>query len=712
MKRWLIFLFITFVARLYSADLDISLHEIINLQDGRYDSDLTTKTRILNSLSSGKTLLSVPDQLLLFGKGSSSAVSRYGGILQTSAGGYFTAIVSSSALKALQGETAIEYLSYGPEVQKLMDKAAPYIYAGQPSNAGYTGNEVVVGIVDTGIDIAHPDFTTENGLSRIISIWDQTVDNKSFRPDGFSYGKEYTKWQIDKGECKEIDTDGHGTHVSGIAAGSGRQSKGLYRGIAPGANIVMVKADRSSMSYIVDGIHYILAKAKSIGKPCVINISLGTHSGSHSETDGINQAIDALVESYGKKGIAIVWAAGNDGENPVHTVNTISSSTNTAVSMNYGGSQFLQADFWFPAGNFDIAVVDPLSNTNISFTNTSNFNVIVNSDVTVSSGNYSGERKISLWIKSSLSGLWQIVFGTNTSPVVIDGYIANYSYQFSANFFYNAVYTGTLDSSACQKDSITVAAVITKTNFINIYNNDLSYDYFYSSLGPQNIYDRALFSSIGPARDGKHKPDITAPGGFVTSTFSKDMISYDSSTKVNDYYFTLAGTSMAAPIVTGMIAQMFEKEPYLTVDDIRNKLIATARTSGNITPVGPGNWDKSYGYGVASFSGFTNNDAGQASLDVTIKNNIINVSQGKDNQLIISFRSNSSQIGKKASVKIFDRNGNLMNEYGPDTVQGIEVKNYVWDGRDRFGRTVQAGLYFAFISVDNTFNRYPVLVVR
>lgn len=117
-------------------------------------------------------------------------------------------------------------------------------------NVPLFGKGVLIAVVDSGIDYAHPDFRNEDGTSRILNLWDQTVTGAP--PAGYHIGTEYTREQINMAlqaqtpqERYEIvpsrDLSGHGTHVAGIAAGNGRAGNGRYTGCAPESELIIVK---------------------------------------------------------------------------------------------------------------------------------------------------------------------------------------------------------------------------------------------------------------------------------------------------------------------------------------------------------------------------------------------------------------------------------------------------------------------------------------
>ena len=186
------------------------------------------------------------------------------------------------------------------------------------SYAGFTGKDVIVGIIDTGIDIKHEDFKNPDGTTRILYIWDQTLDGVP--PSDFTFGAECTKADIDAGSCTHTDFVGHGTQVSGIAAGNGRATgngypANRYMGMAPEAGLIVVNAYEPGAGFftdrIIDAISYIQSRAEALGMPVVINMSLGTQDCPHDGTSLLARAVDA-ASGPGK---IFSISAGNEGNN-------------------------------------------------------------------------------------------------------------------------------------------------------------------------------------------------------------------------------------------------------------------------------------------------------------------------------------------------------------------------------------------------------------
>lgn len=160
-------------------------------------------------------------------------------------------------------------------------------------NLNLTGKGILIGIVDSGVDVSHPDFRNPDGSTRILRYWDQS--GEGIPPEGYLMGNEYTNEEInaylgEKRINQEIpgqDTSGHGTAVLGIAAGNGRASNGRYRGIAYESEIIAVKLgvprDNSfpRTTELIQGVDYLVRQAMKLGRPMVINLSFGNNYGSH-----------------------------------------------------------------------------------------------------------------------------------------------------------------------------------------------------------------------------------------------------------------------------------------------------------------------------------------------------------------------------------------------------------------------------------------------
>lgn len=201
-----------------------------------------------------------------------------------------------------------------------------------------TGRDILFGIVDTGIDYTHPAFKNADNTTRIFSIWDQSIQSGN-PPEGFLYGTEYDSGQINEALASEnpleivpsTDEEGHGTFLTGIAAGS-IDTDGDFTGAAPQAQIVAVKLKQAKQylkefylikedaicyqeNDIMEAVSYLGLVSEKLEKPIVILIGLGTNMGSHDGSSNLDRYLDLIGDTVG---VAVVTAAGNEANRGHH----------------------------------------------------------------------------------------------------------------------------------------------------------------------------------------------------------------------------------------------------------------------------------------------------------------------------------------------------------------------------------------------------------
>ena len=448
-----------------------------------------------------------------------------------------------------------------------------------------TGNGVIIGFVDTGIDVSHPDFTFPNGTTKILYVWDQTTPGRP--PSSFGYGYECNSADIQSGQCPENDTFGHGTHVAGIATSSG-MATGNYTGVAPGASIIFVKSGNDTCdgtgwtfdsSEILDGINYIVTKAKQLGRRVVINLSLGGNIGGHDGSDPMELALDQFVEA----GTPIVVAAGNDGQDNTHiqgrftkygnvTFNIISSQTTTdlAIDIWYSPQDDIGATLTTPTGRSYTVSASTGETTGIYGNVTTlgrssdlgkELYFEVNSGNSLPTSNWRVKLAVSRVVSNGIWDAW-----VDTASCVSPGA------SFLPGSGYNIDQNDTIGIPGTAHDVVTVGAYVTKTSWKGL--NDQVVGSTSSFTG-----EIASFSSRGPTRDGRTKPDVTAPGSVIASARSKAIAGGPSDP--DKFHRILAGTSMAAPHVSGTIALMLQYSPNLQAANIPSIIRETARQDSN-----------------------------------------------------------------------------------------------------------------------------------
>ncbi|MEI7983976.1 MAG: S8 family serine peptidase, partial [Bacteroidota bacterium] len=228
-----------------------------------------------------------------------TALENLGVKINTRANDIWSVMIPVSSMEGLNGIRGLKYVEVDGLIRQKLDNATAeskvkLVQAGAGLKQKYFGDSVVIGIVDEGFDYTHPTFYDTTGTRlRILRAWEQGNDQGP-APSGFSYGTEIAGQ--DALLAKQYsDQETHGTHVAGIAGGSGFLTPGnQYRGVAPDADLIFVRIGNSASS-VTDGINYIFQQAATVGKPAVVNLSLGSHIGPHDGTSLMDQAIDNLV---------------------------------------------------------------------------------------------------------------------------------------------------------------------------------------------------------------------------------------------------------------------------------------------------------------------------------------------------------------------------------------------------------------------------------
>ncbi|MBP9070634.1 MAG: S8 family serine peptidase, partial [Bacteroidia bacterium] len=241
---------------------------------------------------------------------------------------------SLNSISNLIAHKYVNFIEYRPSKPQLLNDTAmvrnrinPVKQGMAPLTQAYDGTGIIMGIIDSGIDFNHPDFKDGSGNSRINFIWDQNQSVGSATPMPYNYGIEWTAAQINASVCTHNDNAnyGHGTHVSGTAAGNGLAT-GKFEGVAPKAELIVVALNFNNVTNPIyaDALSYIFTKATAAGKPCVINASVGSYYGSHDGTDLQTQLMNNLITA--QNGRVLVAAAGNAGNVKFHTKTVLTNS--------------------------------------------------------------------------------------------------------------------------------------------------------------------------------------------------------------------------------------------------------------------------------------------------------------------------------------------------------------------------------------------------
>ena len=519
------------------------------------------------------------------------------------------------------GLSGLTYLEFAQKVKPQLEKArkdvrADSVHAGLGLPAGFTGKDVYIGVTDWGFDYTHP-FFFDSAMqeTRIVAAWDQ-FKAAGPAPSGFGYGTSYTghaALQQAKTDTSNIyGVHYHGTHVAGIAAGNGYGT--THIGLAPGAQLLMVTflVDAGA---VLDAFQWMKQQADLAGKRLVINMSWGLyHMGTMDGTSLLSQAI----QQYANQGVIFVTSAGNNGDVAFHLQrNFQQDSLRTRVEtypfsahndlfgqsiLAWGTPQkpFVAGiEFYNSSGQF--LMQTPRLSTNWNgfldstfVLGTDSVRVIWTADA-AHPLNQRPHMRIRVQCKNSG---WRValfaqaqegeVHFWNVTDLETD--VGNWGMPFSNQGFSGWV-QGNRDfgigEPACAAAAISVGAYVSEY-----------------TLGTSSVFGGQLaqFSSRGPLITGAMKPDITAPGGDVISAinrFTDD--TYPAGGFVNfqgqNYpYAPLSGTSMAGPVVAGVVALMLEAHSGLSYQQVRDILFETARQD-NKTGVIPDTGSTRWGFG-------------------------------------------------------------------------------------------------------------------
>ncbi len=438
--------------------------------------------------------------------------------------------------------------------------------SGQPvrvnSRNNLTGRGVIVAVVDSGIDYAHPDFRNTDGSTRILELWDQTLDT-IYDNEDINRALEQTSLTERYAVVPSQDRSGHGTHVAGIAAGNGRASGGRYRGVAYESDLLVVKLGTPGKNSfprtteLMRAIDYCVKKGQEYDRPIAINLSFGNNYGSHSGTSLLETYINDMAD-YGRN--VIVIGSGNDGAAALHTAGFVQSGNSKEVEL--AVSEFeatLNVQIWKNyADHIEITIEAP------NGTRVGPLQQILGPQ-RLRLGNtqlliYYGEPKpfnpyqeiyieflpVDDYVED---GIWRI--GLIPGNIVSGGYDMWLPSGGTLN-------VGTAFLEPVEETTLTIPSTAAKGISVGAYD--------------ARFNQPAAFSGRGFTRETNQvKPDIVAPGVEIVSC------------AVGGGYETRTGTSMATPFVTGGAALMMQwgivngNDLYLYGEKIKAYLIRGAK---------------------------------------------------------------------------------------------------------------------------------------
>ncbi|MCP4291009.1 MAG: S8 family serine peptidase [bacterium] len=493
-------------------------------------------------------------------------------------------------------------------------------------HGGMTGKGVIVGIVDTGIDWRHGDFLNPDGTTRILYLWDM-VDGSYGESDGaigdlapmaaynealnmtYRYGTLYDADDINqalqgKDTCRSEDRAGHGTACASIAAGNGLStgdtSAESFEGLAPDADLIICRAgDGSFDNDYVLAVQWIIEKARELGQPCVINLSLGGHFSAHDGHEPVEVFMNDLV-GEGIPGSVICASAGNEGRESFH------------AAVRYGPKSAGQADAnsslieIFVKEKTELHVLfDADDEWGLAIMGQDNFLV---SDEGVQSISYiqkvDGKPDIlvpdAIPVEQLIDWARAIQFGVAGSgseqvkvPLPAGRYYA-WAYGASekvtngkCDLYLPFTFQGTFGSGTVKEAMVGSPGNADNIITVGSYDHNITWPNIDGGTTRYNMIEGGIsgFSNPGFRRDGVVKPDLAAPGRFAISaaaegsSMKKD--AGNSHITPDGLHLAWEGTSASTPYVAGVVALILQKNPNLDAAQVREILIRTAKSDRN-----------------------------------------------------------------------------------------------------------------------------------
>lgn len=479
-------------------------------------------------------------------------------------GGYAIMSVPESLIESLAGFSQVEYIEKPKRLYFSVNrgKSNSCINPVQENGSGLTGRGVITAIIDSGIDYYHRDFRDADGKSRILELWDQDRDTVYTREqinEALEAGSRAAAYQI----VPERDVSGHGTAVAGIAAGSGLEGDGRYRGIAWESELIVVKlgipaADSfPRTTEMMRALDYVVNRAIFYQKPLAVNLSFGNTYGSHDGTSLLETYINMMA---GQGKTTVVAGTGNEGSTRGHTAGFLTEGNTDEIELSVDDYETgFGVQLWkLYVDSFDIILVGPggtsvgpinsqLGSQRIRFARTT---------VLLYYGKpspYSKAQEIYFDFIPRYdyveSGVWKIRLVPRR---IISG---QYDFWLPSE---SALNRSTHFLRPTPDTTLTIPSTALRAISVGAYND--------------SFQTYADFSGRGFTRlDNLIKPDLSAPGVNVMTS------------RAGGGYEPVTGTSFATPFVTGSAALLMQwgivmgNDPFLYGEKLKAYLIRGAR---------------------------------------------------------------------------------------------------------------------------------------
>lgn len=529
-------------------------------------------------------------------------VNRFGQLL--------TVRIPLDKIEAVGMLPSVKSINVGNPVRLFNDSARIYTRADVLQQGGsttegislgqqYTGKGVIVGMIDGGFEFNHINFMDANGKSRVKMVYLGSEDKLYTDPD----------------EIARLTTDNpsgtHGTHTSGIAAGG--YTKNGYQGMAPDADLLLFAYSTSHFeASVINSLATMIAYADSVGKPLSVNMSIGSLRGAHDGTDEFNQAFNSLKGN----GHLISISSANEGTNKSYIKHV---STNADYQLQFStilyskdaSNIYLYFDLWNRSSNtfqVQLAVAKKSDGTVLAETPLYPDSVKKGESAQIIDSvslakYYKGAINFASQLSTANNRYQNIIAAQQTAQTdssdyqlilkvyskkgeIIEGHAEQRTIYFTGDDALG--YIGGNDSCAVNNwiyndNSISVGAYVSKQKFYSATQHNLRE--YIPGVNIGDTGDMAFFSSYGIKDDGTALPFIIAPGSVLVSSYNSSVRNRADSAGIVDslvvgdktyYWGADAGTSMASPVVTGIMAQWLQYKPTLSIDEVKGIMEHTA----------------------------------------------------------------------------------------------------------------------------------------
>ncbi len=549
-------------------------------------------------------------------------IERLGGTARTITDNFLLVEMPINKIQSLAQLPEVVEMSLPRHAEPTMKEArkkshVDEVHAGKSLYTPFKGKNVIIAVIDQGFEFRHAAFLDKDGNSRVKWLWDRS-GYSSYKNDDKS--KTPTS-QIPIGtDAQARGAKGHGTHTTGIAAGSDVGND--QYGVAPEADIIMIPSTFVDTEVLED-VQFVKTKAKLQQQPWVVNMSFGSQEGPHDGSRPYDQKMSRLG---GEKGGILVASAGNHGDMKIHVKSTIPVSQTRYLFFDFRNNKPLKEedrkkkmlifDLWAQSTDgIDRLEVKPflLINNKVEFMDNAFWKKYGWFEDNQSQETKKIETKI--WMKLPLirheKNDSTILFGLRITNITKDKEEIIHGWLSQDATYVNRSFPKIPNNQVLQGDNYytiadaggNIPAAITVGSYTsrNTHKNKLTNKGYNFNM---ELDHRSYFSSMGPVLNpAVKKPTVLAPGALICSAYNKLYPNFDKndwllSEKVtingeDFYYADEQGTSMSAPYVSGVIALWLEANPNLTHTDIEKILEKTSfklQGAGNV-------WTKEEGYG-------------------------------------------------------------------------------------------------------------------